>query len=261
MPDAVIVDAVRTPIGRAAKGSLKDVRADDLAADPPRGARRAQPRRSTSPRPSTSSWAAASRWASRATTSAATRSCWPGSTITCPRSPSAASARPRCRRCGWPSTRSRPARATSTSPPASRRSRASPPSRRSTRTRSSTAPRARCATSTSPWASRRRTSPSAATCRARRRTSGRRSPSSARSRHSDVGSLRPRDRARHARRRDRGRQGRRPARRHDGRGARPAQAGVRPRDGTVTAGNACPLNDGAAAMLVMSAERGAASWG
>ncbi len=34
MPEAVIVDAVRTPIGRAAKGSLKDVRADDLAAVP-----------------------------------------------------------------------------------------------------------------------------------------------------------------------------------------------------------------------------------
>jgi acetyl-CoA C-acetyltransferase len=34
MPGAVIVDAVRTPIGRAAKGSLKDVRADDLAAVP-----------------------------------------------------------------------------------------------------------------------------------------------------------------------------------------------------------------------------------
>ena len=34
MPDAVIVDAVRTPIGRAAKGSLKDMRADDLAAVP-----------------------------------------------------------------------------------------------------------------------------------------------------------------------------------------------------------------------------------
>ena len=31
MPEAVIVDAVRTPIGRAAKGSLKDVRTDDLA--------------------------------------------------------------------------------------------------------------------------------------------------------------------------------------------------------------------------------------
>src|SRR5918911_2529099 len=34
MPQAVIVDAVRTPIGRAGKGSLKDVRADDLAAVP-----------------------------------------------------------------------------------------------------------------------------------------------------------------------------------------------------------------------------------
>jgi len=34
MPEAVIVDAVRTPIGRAVKGSLKDVRADDLAATP-----------------------------------------------------------------------------------------------------------------------------------------------------------------------------------------------------------------------------------
>ena len=34
MPQAVIVDAVRTPIGRAGKGSLKDVRADDLAAIP-----------------------------------------------------------------------------------------------------------------------------------------------------------------------------------------------------------------------------------
>jgi len=34
MPEAVIVDAIRTPIGRAVKGSLKDVRADDLAAIP-----------------------------------------------------------------------------------------------------------------------------------------------------------------------------------------------------------------------------------
>ena len=34
MPDAVIVDAIRTPIGRAVKGSLKTVRADDLAALP-----------------------------------------------------------------------------------------------------------------------------------------------------------------------------------------------------------------------------------
>src|SRR5438034_162383 len=34
MPEAVIVDAVRTPIGRAGKGSLKSLRADDLAAVP-----------------------------------------------------------------------------------------------------------------------------------------------------------------------------------------------------------------------------------
>jgi acetyl-CoA C-acetyltransferase len=34
MPQAVIVDAIRTPIGRAVKGSLKAVRADELAAIP-----------------------------------------------------------------------------------------------------------------------------------------------------------------------------------------------------------------------------------
>jgi acetyl-CoA C-acetyltransferase len=34
MPEALIVDAIRTPIGRAGKGSLKSVRADELAALP-----------------------------------------------------------------------------------------------------------------------------------------------------------------------------------------------------------------------------------
>jgi acetyl-CoA C-acetyltransferase len=34
MPEAVIVDAIRTPVGRAVKGSLKTVRADELAAIP-----------------------------------------------------------------------------------------------------------------------------------------------------------------------------------------------------------------------------------
>jgi acetyl-CoA C-acetyltransferase len=34
MPEAVIVDAIRTPIGRAVKGSLRSVRADELAAIP-----------------------------------------------------------------------------------------------------------------------------------------------------------------------------------------------------------------------------------
>ncbi len=32
MPEAVIVSTARSPIGRAMKGSLKDVRPDDLAA-------------------------------------------------------------------------------------------------------------------------------------------------------------------------------------------------------------------------------------
>jgi acetyl-CoA C-acetyltransferase len=36
MPEAVIVDAIRTPIGRAGRGSLKTVRADELAALPVR---------------------------------------------------------------------------------------------------------------------------------------------------------------------------------------------------------------------------------
>ncbi|MGV7541028.1 thiolase family protein, partial [Mycobacterium kansasii] len=31
MPEAVIVSTARSPIGRAAKGSLKDVRPDDLS--------------------------------------------------------------------------------------------------------------------------------------------------------------------------------------------------------------------------------------
>src|SRR3954466_7027772 len=32
MPEAVIIDAVRTPIGRAFKGSLREVRPDDMGA-------------------------------------------------------------------------------------------------------------------------------------------------------------------------------------------------------------------------------------
>ncbi len=43
MPEAVIVDAVRTPIGRAVKGSLKDIRADDLAAVPLRALQERNP--------------------------------------------------------------------------------------------------------------------------------------------------------------------------------------------------------------------------
>src|SRR3954447_11302660 len=43
MPEAVIVDAIRTPIGRAFKGSLKDVRADEIAAIPLRALQERNP--------------------------------------------------------------------------------------------------------------------------------------------------------------------------------------------------------------------------
>jgi acetyl-CoA C-acetyltransferase len=38
MPEAVIVSTARSPIGRATKGSLKDMRPDDLAAQMVRAA-------------------------------------------------------------------------------------------------------------------------------------------------------------------------------------------------------------------------------
>jgi acetyl-CoA C-acetyltransferase len=34
MPEAIVVDAIHTPVGRAARGSLNDARSDDLAAVP-----------------------------------------------------------------------------------------------------------------------------------------------------------------------------------------------------------------------------------
>ena len=76
MPEAVIVDAVRTPIGRAVKGSLKDVRADDLAAVAAQGAGRAQPELDFAEIVDVMMGAASAR-ASRATTSPATRRCSP----------------------------------------------------------------------------------------------------------------------------------------------------------------------------------------
>ena len=43
MSEAVIVDAIRTPIGRAFKGALKDVRADEVAATPLRALQERNP--------------------------------------------------------------------------------------------------------------------------------------------------------------------------------------------------------------------------
>src|SRR4051812_25514440 len=43
MSEAVIVDAIRTPIGRAFKGALKDTRADEVAATPLRALQERNP--------------------------------------------------------------------------------------------------------------------------------------------------------------------------------------------------------------------------
>ena len=48
MPEAVIVDAIRTPIGRAVKGSLRAMRADELAAVPLRALIERNPERARS---------------------------------------------------------------------------------------------------------------------------------------------------------------------------------------------------------------------
>ena len=53
MSEAVIVDAVRTPIGRAFKGSLKDFRADELAAVPLKALVERNPGRRLRRRPTT----------------------------------------------------------------------------------------------------------------------------------------------------------------------------------------------------------------
>ena len=124
MPEAVIVSAARSPIGRANKGSLKDLRPDDLAAPIVQAALDKVP--ALDPHTSTTSTSAA------ACPAASPASTWPGSSTsstastTCPARRSPATAPRRCRPRGWRSTRSRPARATSSSRPASRRCRASP---------------------------------------------------------------------------------------------------------------------------------------
>ena len=120
MPEAVIVSTARSPIGRAFKGSLKDVRPDDLAAavvtaalekvpalDPATG-RRPLPR--------------LRRAVGRARLQHGPRGGRAGRLRPPARAPrSTASAPRRCRPPGWRSTRSGPVRATSSSAPASRR--------------------------------------------------------------------------------------------------------------------------------------------
>ena len=120
MPEAVIVATARSPIGRAFKGSLKDERPDDLAAAMVhRGARQnsgLRPARTTGRAWTTSTWAAPSPAARPVPTWPGWSPSWPAWTTSRP-PPSTASAPPACRPSGWPSTPSRPAKGTRSSPP------------------------------------------------------------------------------------------------------------------------------------------------
>ena len=111
MPEAVIVDAVRTPIGRAVKGSLKDVRADDLAAIPLKALVERNPEVDFSETDDLM-MGCGFQAGEQGYNIGRNARCWRGSTITSRPRPSTASAPPRCRRSAWRSTRSRPARAT-----------------------------------------------------------------------------------------------------------------------------------------------------
>ena len=276
MTEAVIVSTARSPFGRAFKGSLKDVRPDDLAATVIQAALDKVPaldkrlvediylglRRAVAP--PRLQHGQGRRDAAR-----------PGRARRAPRSTGSARARPR--RPGWPSTRSRPARATSSSRPASSacRSTSSSPgpaaqARRPANGRSSPTPRparsasprptrrgttpartASCPTSTSPWGRPPRTSPRPTASAASGRTSGaspRRTaprPPSGRGFFdweitpitTPDGTVVTKD------------DGPRPGVTLE---AVQALNPVFRQKGTVTAGNCCPLNDGAAALVVMS---------
>ena len=259
MPEAVIVDAIRTPIGRALKGSLKDVRADELAAVPLKALAGAQPRRRllrdrrrhdgrrVHEREQGYNVGRNAALLGRDRPSRPRRA---RSTASAPR---------RCRRCAWPSTRSRPARATSTSPRGVEAVSRAGPARAcptSSSTRSSTAREGSLVRRLHPDGPDRRERGRALQRVARgRRTSGRsisqnRAVDAQASGHFDKEIVAVTHAGRH-----RGRQGRRPAARaRRWRSSRRCSPAFK-EDGTVTAGNACPLNDGAAAVLVMCDEK------
>ena len=118
MPEAVIVATARSPIGRAFKGSLVDVRPDDLAGD----RRAGRPRQGARARPGHARRPDARL--RRAGGEAGRQHGPPGRRgarlrHACPAPRSTGSAPRRCRPRGWPSTPSRRARGTPSSRPAS----------------------------------------------------------------------------------------------------------------------------------------------
>ncbi len=111
MPEAVVVAAARSPIGRAFKGSLTSIRPDDLLAQMVSAALAKVPALDPASGPKILSSAAACPAVSRGSTSRVSpRSC--SAWTPCRGRPSTGTAPPRCSPPGWPITRSRPARAT-----------------------------------------------------------------------------------------------------------------------------------------------------
>ena len=149
----------------------------------------------------------------------------------------------------WAAGRLRPAttRTRGSRPPGPAASR----SPRTTRPGPTRAPRAWSPTSTSRWARPPRTSPPAyGVPRARQDECA--VPVQTRREGHRRRVLRARDRPGHARRRHRGQHGRRPPAGVTLEAVAGPGSGLPARDGTITAGNCCPLNDGAAAVVVMS---------
>ena len=261
----MIVAAARTPIGRAGKGSLVDVRPDDLAAGVIRAALDQVP--ALDPADLDDLYLGCAEPRDEQGGNVARRvGVLLGLDVACRRPRSTGSVRPACRPRGWRSTPSRSARVTPSCRPASSPSpatatsvapgwtgprattrRSSTPSNARRRTRPATRPgttRGRtgdCPTSTSRWARRRRTSPPAGITRAEQDEFGVRSQNRAERAIASgfFAAETPVTRPTGCVSTD---DGPRPGTTLD------AVAALKPAfrpDGTVTAGNCCPLNDGA----------------
>lgn len=98
MEKVVIVDAIRTPMGRSKGGAFRNVRAEDLSAHLMRSLLARNPALDPAALDDIY-WAASSRRWSRASTLPVTRLCWRRSRIRFRRSPSTVFAVRRCRRC------------------------------------------------------------------------------------------------------------------------------------------------------------------
>ena len=251
MPEAVVVAIARSPIGRAFKGSLVSIRPDDLTVQMIAAALAKVPQLDPADIDDIMLGCGLPGGEQGYNMARVVAIMLGYDTCPAPRSPG--TARPRCRPRGWPSTPSRPARATCSSPPAWSASAGSP---RAAATACRT-PRTRC----SPTAEARSEEVAkgggdvwhdpredgevpdvyiamgqtaenvAAAARDQPRRAGRvRRPVAEPGREGDGQRLlAARHHARHAARRHRGERRRRPAARHHAREGGHAQAGVPPR--------------------------------